>query len=146
MHEGRVYLFIHVITEVKDRTPLMKKPLRAVYYGWCKKFGDQKGIRLISIGGSDDHMHYLIQLHPAQNLLQVVKQLKEESARFIQDSKLLLQDFSWKDDYTAYSVSPGSLQQTKDYIERQEDYHLSKTLEQEMEGFNKTRINTDDAN
>jgi putative transposase len=146
MQEGRVYLFIHVITEVKDRTPLMKKPLRAVYYGWCKNFGDQKGIRFISIGGSDDHMHYLIQLHPAQNLLQVVKQLKDESARFILDSKLLQQEFSWKDDYTAYSVSPGSLQQTKDYIERQEDYHQLKTLEQEMEGFNKTRINTDDAN
>jgi putative transposase len=146
MHEGRVYLFIHVITEVKDRAPLLKKSLRAVYYGWSKKFGDQKAIRIISIGGSDDHMHYLIQLHPAQNLLQVVKQLKDESAKFIQESKLLSQDFSWKDDYTAYSVSPGSLQQTLEYIERQEDYHLAKTLEQEMEGFNKTRINTDDAN
>jgi len=146
MHEGRVYLFIHVITEVRDRAPLLKKPLRAVYYGWCKKLADLKAIRIISIGGSDDHMHYLIQLHPAQNLLQVVKQLKDESAKFIQDSKLLTQEFSWKDDYTAYSVSPGSLQQTREYIERQEEYHQAKTLEQEMEGFNKTRINTDDAN
>ena len=146
MQEGRVYLFIHIITEVSQRVPLIKKSLRAVFYGWCKKFGEEKAIRFIRIGGSDDHMHYLIQLHPAQNLLQVVKQLKDESTKFIQDSKLLAQEFSWKDDYTAYSVSPGSLQQTLEYIERQEDYHQAKTLEQEMEGFNKTRINTDDAN
>ncbi len=146
MHEGRVYLFIHIITEVKDRKPLIKKSLRAVYYGWCRKFGDEKGIRFISIGGYDDHIHYLVQLHPAQNLLQVVKLLKDESARFIHESKLLQEDFLWKDDYTAYSISPGSLQQTKDYIDRQDEYHQLKTLEQEMEGFNKTRINTDDAN
>jgi len=146
MQEGRVYLFIHIITEVSQRAPLIKKSLRAVYYGWCKKFGEEKAIRFLRIGGSDDHMHYLIQLHPAQNLLQVVKQLKDESAKFIHESKLLQDDFTWKDDYTAYSVSPGSLQQTMEYIDRQEEYHQSKSLEQEMEVFNKTKIIIDDVN
>ena len=146
MQEGRVYLFIHIITEVSQRAPLIKKSLRAVYYGWCKKFGEEKAIRFIRIGGSDDHMHYLIQLHPAQNLLQVVKQLKDESAKFIHESKLLQEEFTWKDDYTAYSVSPGSLQQTMEYIDRQEEYHQSKSLEQEMEVFNKTKIIIDDSN
>jgi len=146
MQEGRVYLFIHIITEVSQRAPLIKKSLRAVFYGWCKKFGEEKAIRFIRIGGSDDHMHYLIQLHPAQNLLQVVKQLKDESAKFIHESKLLQEDFNWKEDYTAYSVSPGSLQQTMEYIERQEEYHQSKSLEQEMDLFNKTKIIIDDAN
>jgi len=146
MQEGRVYLFIHIITEVSQRAPLIKKSLRAVFYGWCKKFGEEKAIRFIRIGGSDDHMHYLIQLHPAQNLLQVVKQLKDESAKFIHESKLLQDDFAWKEYYTAYSVSPGSLQQTMEYIERQEEYHQSKSLEQEMDLFNKTKIIIDDAN
>jgi REP element-mobilizing transposase RayT len=146
MQEGRVYLFIHIITEVSHRAPLIKKSLRAVFYGWCMKFGEEKAIRFIRIGGSDDHMHYLIQLHPAQNLLQVVKQLKDESSKFIHETKLLQEEFTWKEDYTAYSVSPGSLQQTMEYIERQEEYHQSKSLEQEMELFNKTRITIDDAN
>ena len=146
MQEGRVYLFIHIITEVSQRAPLIKKSLRAVFYGWCKKFGEEKAIRFIRIGGSDDHMHYLIQLHPAQNLLQVVKQLKDESAKFIHESKLLQDDFAWKEDYTAFTVSPGAYNQTFEFIERQEDYHLSKSFEQEMEQISKTRIDLHEPN
>jgi REP element-mobilizing transposase RayT len=145
MHENRIYLFVHAIFSVKDGQPLLKPSLRAVYFAWIKKHASEKAIRILNIGGGSDHVHLLLQLHPAQNLLQVVKQVKEESVKFISESKFLHDDFSWDVDYTAFSVSPGAFAQTMEYISKQDDYHQHKTFLQEMELINKTRINTDES-
>jgi REP element-mobilizing transposase RayT len=145
MHDNRVYLFIHAIFSVKDAQPLLKPSLRAVYFAWIKKHAGEKAIRILNIGGGADHVHLLLQLHPAQNLLQVVKQVKEESVKFINESKFLQEEFAWDADYTAFSVSPSAFNQTMDYISKQDEYHQHKTFLQEMELINKTRINTDES-
>jgi REP element-mobilizing transposase RayT len=145
MHDNRIYLFIHTIFSVKDAQPLLKPSLRAVYFAWIKKHAGEKAIRILNIGGGVDHVHLLLQLHPAQNLLQVVKQVKDESVKFINESKFLQEEFSWDQDYTAFTVSPSAFAQTMDYISKQDEYHQHKTFLQEMELINKTRINTDES-
>ncbi|HSF44376.1 MAG TPA: transposase [Chitinophagaceae bacterium] len=145
MLDNRIYLFVHAIFSVKDVQPLLKPSLRAVYFAWIKKHAGEKAIRILNIGGGTDHVHLLLQLHPAQNLLQVVKQVKEESVKFINESKFLQEEFAWDPDYTAFTVSPSAFAQTMDYISKQDDYHQHKTFLQEMELINKTRINTDES-
>jgi len=144
MDQNRIYLFVHVILEVKERKPLLKNVLRVVFFAWLKKTMPQKGIRVHAAGGGVDHVHLLMQLHPAQNLQQVVRQLKEEGLNFIGADDLLKEPFHWEEEYTAFTVSPGSVRQTHEYIERQDEYHRSRTLEQEMEQISKTRIELHD--
>lgn len=144
MHENRIYLFIHAIFEVGEGRPLLKPSLRAVFFAWLKKHANEKGIRILTIGGGVEHVHILLQLHPAQNLLQVVKQIREESLKFINESKFLQEEFAWEPDYTAFTVSPSAFAQTMEYISKQDEYHQSKTYSQEMELINKTRINSDE--
>ena len=146
MDRNLIYLFVHVILEVKDRRPLLRNVLRVVFLAWLKKTLPQKGIRVHATGGGEDHVHLLIQLHPAQNLQQVIRQLKEESLNFIGADDLLKEPFQWDEEYTAFSVSPGALKQTVEYIERQDEYHRSRTLEQEMEQISKTRIDLHENN
>lgn len=146
MEQQTIYLFVHIILEVEDHKPLLKNVLRVVYFSWLKKTMADKGVRLQSIGGGEDHVHLLVQLHPAQNLMQVVRQLKEESLNFIGSNHFSKEIFAWKDNYTAFSVSPGAFKQTQDYIERQEEYHQQKTFAQEMEQISKTRIDIHESN
>jgi REP element-mobilizing transposase RayT len=103
-----------------------------------KKVAEEKGIHVIEINGVEDHMHLLLQMHPAQNLSQVMRLLRAESTEWLNDTQLVKQEFGWSDEIIAYSVSPGSLQQVGSFIERQEEYHLSKTFENEIEVFQKT--------
>lgn len=145
MHDNRIYLFIHVIFEVGEGRSLLKPSLRAVFFAWLKKHANEKGIRILTIGGGMEHVHLLLQLHPAQNLLQVVKQSREESLKFINESKFLQEDFTWEPDYTAFTVSPSAFAQTMEYISKQDEYHQSKSFSQEMELINKTRINSDES-
>lgn len=145
MSEHKIYIFLHVIVEVDGRKKLLKPSLRTVYFSWIKKHARERGYRIHALGGGMEHVHFFIQLHPAQNLLQVIKWIKEESHRFIDESKFLTEPFAWEPDYRAFSVSPSNYNQTLEYLLKQDEFHLTKTYEQEIELIDNIRIKTDES-
>jgi REP element-mobilizing transposase RayT len=94
-------------------------------------------LKVLAVGGVEDHVHCLLQLMPSQNLAQVTRSLRSLAADWINEAKLLPAEFAWEDDYFAYSVSPSGVRQVADFIGKQEEYHQTKTLEHELEGFKK---------
>jgi putative transposase len=136
-----VYLFVHVIWSVRRREPLLSKPVRRVLFAHLQKEGEEKGIRIVAIGGVEDHVHCLLQLLPSQNLLQVLRNIRTSAAAWINDSKFLTVsndfEFEWDEEYWAASVSPSGVKQVVEYIGKQEEHHKTKTLESELEIFDK---------
>jgi REP element-mobilizing transposase RayT len=135
----KTYLYAHVIWSTTGRGALLTRPVRIVLFAHLQKSAEEKGIRILQVNGAADHIHILLQLHPSQNLSQVVRQLKTDSADWLNTTQLLTAGFSWEDDFAAYSVSPSALKQVSDYIERQEEYHKTKTLDAELEVFEKVQ-------
>src|SRR5438874_1786559 len=105
-NHNKVYLFIHIIWSVKNNEALLSKPVRTVLFAHIKKHGEENGIKVLAVNGVDDHVHSLLQMHPAQNLTQMVKSLRSEAADWINESKFMKGLFEWQDEYAAYSVSP----------------------------------------
>jgi len=134
-----VYLFVHVICGVHGREKLLARPVRRVLFTHMQKEGEEKGIRIIAVNGVEDHIHLLVQLMPSQNLVQVVKSIKAASSGWLNENKLLPAPFEWDESYYALSVSPSSVKQIKDYIEKQEDHHKTKTLDAELEAFERLK-------
>lgn len=132
---SRAYIFLHVICCVHRREPLLGKPVRRVLFAHLQKDAEEKGIKVVAVNGVEDHVHMLLQLMPAQNLAQVLRTIKTESARWLNDTRLLNAEFEWDETYAAYSVSPSSVRQVIDYIGRQEEHHQQKTLDSELEIF-----------
>lgn len=134
-----VYLFVHVIWSVHRREALLSKPVRRVLFTHLQKEGEEKGLRIVAMGGVEDHVHCLLQLLPSQNLLQVLRTIRTAAAAWINDSKFLTLpgEFGWDDEYWAASVSPSGVKQVVEYIGKQEEYHKTKTLESELEIFDK---------
>lgn len=130
-----VYLFVHVIWSVHRREALLTKPVRKVLFVHMQRDGEEKGLRIRQINGVEDHIHLLVQLMPSQNLIQVIRSIKTSSAQWLNDNKLLNADFQWEEGYSALSVSPSSVKQVKDYIDKQEEHHKTKTLDAELEAF-----------
>ncbi len=133
----QVFLYVHIIWSTSNRNRFLTKPVRVVLFSHMKKVAEEKGIHVIEVNGVEDHMHLLLQMHPAQNLSQVMRLLRAESTEWLNDTQLVKQEFSWSEEIIAYSVSPGSLQQVANFIERQEEYHLNKSFESEIEVFQK---------
>jgi putative transposase len=134
-NHSKVLLFVHVIWTVKGRDTLLTKPVRTVLFAHIKKHGEENGIRMLAVNGVEDHVHGLLQMHPAQNLTQLMNSIRTEAAGWINEGKFLQGPFEWQDDYAAYSVSPSNVKQVIDYIDKQEEHHKTKTLESELEVF-----------
>jgi putative transposase len=132
-----VYLYVHVIWCVAGREALLTRPVRRVLFAQLQKEAGEKGIKIIMVGGVDDHVHCLLQLLPAQNLAQVVRAIRSLSADWLNGNKLLTAAFEWEEGYAAYSVSPSGVQQVVEYIGKQEEIHRSKTLDSELQIFDK---------
>ena len=139
-NQNKVYLFIHVICCVKNKEALLTKPLRTVLFAHIKKHAEENGMKVLVVNGTENHVHVLLQLMPAQNLLQVMKSIRTESAEWINESKFIKSMFEWDDDFLALSVSPSSVKQVLDFIEKQEEHHKTKTLESELEVFQKIQF------
>jgi putative transposase len=133
----QIFLYVHAIWSTAERNKWLTKPVRVVLFTHLKKVAEEKGIRLLQVDGGEEHAHLLLQLHPAQNLSQVIRQLKAESEEWLNAAQLLKEPFAWSEELIAYSVSPGSLQQVQSFIERQDEYHRSKSFESEIEVFQK---------
>ena len=84
-----VYLFVHVIWCVARREALLTRPVRRVLFAQMQKEAGEKGIKIVVVGGVEDHVHCLLQLMPAQNLAQVVRTVRSLSADWLNDNKLL---------------------------------------------------------
>ncbi|HEX3933133.1 MAG TPA: transposase [Puia sp.] len=132
-----VYLYAHVIWSVRGREALLSKAVRRVLFAQMPKESAEKGIKIVAIDGIDDHVHCLLQLMPSQNLSQVLKSIRASSMAWLNDTRLLPVEFVWEEDYYAYSVSPSGVKQVIDFIGKQEEYHKTKTLNDELEIFDK---------
>jgi putative transposase len=132
-----VYLFVHVLWAVNGREALLSKPVRRILFPHIQKDGEMRGLKILAVGGVEDHVHCLVQLMPSQNLVQVVRSIRTESASWLNENKLLAGPFEWEEGYAAYSVSPSGVKQVLEYIGKQEDYHRSKTLGDELEIFSR---------
>jgi REP element-mobilizing transposase RayT len=137
---SKVYLFVHAICCVKNKEPLLTKPVRTVLFAHVKKHAEENGMKVLVVNGTDNHIHVLLQLMPAQNLSQVMKSIRTDSAGWINESKFMKSLFEWEDDYLALSVSPSGVKQVFDFIEKQEEHHKTKTLESELEVFQKIQF------
>ena len=132
-----VFLYVHVIWSTRNREQLLVRPVRFVFFAQLKKQAEEKGIRILEVNGGADHIHLLLQLHPAQNLSQPMRQLRIDAEEWLNGTQLLKGNFEWSDEIIAYSVSPGALQQVTEFITKQEEYHQTRTFETEIEVFMK---------
>ena len=137
---SKVYLFVHVITCVKNKEPLLTKPVRTVLFAHIKKHATENGINVLSVNGTDDHMHAVVQMMPTQNLAQIMKSIRTDSSNWINEGNFIKSHFEWEEGFAALSVSPSGIKQVLDYLDKQEEHHKTKTLESELEVFQKIQI------
>lgn len=136
----RSFIYIHAVWTVKDEQALLPATIRKVLFAHLHKEATAKGIQLMAVNGAEDHLHFLFRMMPTQQVSSIVKQLKESSAFWLNENKLLKTEIEWSESYAVYSVSPNAVDKAVEYIGRQEQFHAGKTLAQELEAFDKMNV------
>jgi REP element-mobilizing transposase RayT len=118
---------VHCVFGTKDRANLVPEPERLWQY--MTGIARAKQIPLLSIGGTQNHVHLLLALPPALSLSRAMQDLKGNSSRWLAE---LSGRFAWQQGYGAFSVSESNRQVVIDYIANQEQHHRKWSFEQEF--------------
>ena len=133
-----VRIWLHLVFSTSNKEPFLKtEEIRKKVFQHIKQNTEEKGIWLDCINGYKDHAHCLISLNKDQTISKIVQLIKGESSFWINQNKLTEDKFGWQDDYWAVSVSESYLKPVRDYIHKQEDHHLVKSFDDEINEFMK---------
>lgn len=131
------YVYVHAVWCTLEERPVLTGIIRKVLFVSVHKMLLEKGIQALAINGGADHIHCLVKLMPTQSLSVVIAACKQESENWLNDNKFFSGPFEWDPGYSAWSVSPSTIDKTIEYLNKQEIYHREKTLKEELTIFNR---------
>ena len=138
-------IYIQYVFAVKGRENLLQKPWRAEVFKYISGIIEGKNQKSIIVNGSSDHVHIFIGLRPSANISDLVRDIKNNSANFINKHNYVRGKFAWQDGYGAFSYSHSQINSVYQYIANQESHHHKRTFKEEYIDFlNKFEIEFND--
>jgi putative transposase len=137
-------LLFHIIYSTKYRKPLIQAGWQDDLYGYIGGIVRENKGTLLKIGGVADHMHLLAKLSPTLAISDVLRIIKTNSSKWINERKDVNYKFQWQPGFAAFSVSESQAPVVENYIANQAEHHRTKTFEEEFLGMlKKHRIEYD---
>jgi len=128
-------IYIQVVFAVQGRQNLISAQWKEELYKYIAGIVTNHGQKLIAIGGVSDHIHILIGLKPNFEISKLVREIKANSSRFINQRQFVRGRFNWQEGFGAFSYSRSQLNAVARYIENQEKHHAKKSFKQEFVQF-----------
>ncbi len=128
-------LYVHVVFSVKGRQALIPERHKAELHKYITGIITNKKQKLIQINSMPDHIHILIGVTPNTALSALVKDIKVNSTRFINQKRWTVGQFAWQEGYGAFSYSHSQIPKVAAYIENQETHHSRQTFRDEYLAF-----------
>ena len=122
---------IQVVFAVKHRERVIKKDHRPELYKYIAGIINNKKHKLLAINGVADHVHILFGLDPSVALSDIVRDIKNNSSRFINEKRWMSGHFEWQAGYGGFSYSRSERGDVIRYIENQEEHHKRGSFREE---------------
>src|SRR5580704_14472315 len=133
-------IYIHIVFAVEGRQNLIAPEHNDELQKYITGIVSAQKQKLIAINNMPDHLHMLIGLRPDSSLSDLVRDVKANSAKFINEKRWMTGRFSWQEGFGAFSYSRSQLGTVIRYIENQQKHHATKTFREEyvelLEKFN----------
>jgi len=122
---------IHIVFAVKKRENIIKKEYRDELYKYITGIIHNKNHKLLEINGVSDHIHILIGLNPSMALSDLVRDIKNNSSKFINEKRWMKGKFQWQVGYGGFSYSRSQRSTIIAYIQNQEKHHRQESFKEE---------------
>ena len=97
------------------------------------------------INGMPNHIHILLGTKPNCNLSDLVRDIKANSSKWVNQKKLMKTKFEWQEGFGAFTLGYSQLPIIINYIKNQEKHHKKKTFKDEYIAFLKAyEVNYDE--
>ncbi|MGI8638585.1 MAG: IS200/IS605 family transposase [Pyrinomonadaceae bacterium] len=128
-------IYIQIVFAVHERENLIKSEWKEELYKYIAGIIKNHKQKLIAIGGVADHIHILIGIEPNIALSDLVRDIKANSSRFINEKKFVRGKFYWQEGFGAFSYSRSQIDVVIKYIQNQEKHHATKSFKEEYKEF-----------
>ncbi len=128
-------LYIHVVFAVRNRQSLIHPDWEEKIYKYITGIVTNQGHKLLAINGMPDHLHILIGMKPVQSLSDLIKAIKGDSSKWINQNNFIKAHFSWQEGFGAFSYAKPQLDNVIKYILNQKEHHKKKSFRDEYIGF-----------
>jgi REP element-mobilizing transposase RayT len=128
-------IYIHVVFAVQERACLIKSEWKEELFKYIAGILKNQGIKLIAIGGVEDHIHMLFELSPTLALSDLVRDIKANSSKFINEKGFVRGKFYWQEGFGAFSYSGSQIDTVAKYVLNQEKHHANKSFKAEYIGL-----------
>ncbi|MGL5891629.1 MAG: IS200/IS605 family transposase [Bacteroidia bacterium] len=128
-------LYIHIVFSVKGRQNLIHKEWRDELYKYICGIVNANQQKVYAIGGVADHIHILVSIKPNISISELVRDIKANSSKWINERQLVTGKFQWQGGFGAFSSSQSQLDRLIKYINNQEQHHQKKTFKVEYMKF-----------
>jgi putative transposase len=138
-------IYIQIVFSVKGRQNLIHKNWKDELHKYICGVVNGKDQKVYAIGGVADHIHILVSIKPTILISDLVRDIKANSSKWINENHYLNGKFQWQDGFGAFSYSQSQLDNVIAYINNQELHHQKKTFKDEyIELLHKFNIEYDE--
>jgi putative transposase len=128
-------IHIQIVFGVQNRQSLIKNSWKVELHKYITGIVQNKGHKMIILNSMPDHIHILIGLRPIESLSNLVKEIKSQSSKWINDNKLVYGRFTWQQGFGAFSYSKNEIKNVIKYIENQDLHHKKRSFVEEYIKF-----------
>ena len=125
-------ILAHVVFSTKHREPLISTEMRDPLFKYVGGIiTAQKGTPL-AINGVADHMHILLRMPTDVSYADMLRAIKANSSKWMNDEIRGPREFAWQTGYSAFSVSKSVKDAVETYIHKQEEHHQRVSFKEEL--------------
>ena len=128
-------LYFHIVFAVKGRSNYISEQWKDELYKYISGIIANKDQKLMIVNGVPNHIHLLIGTKPNCNLSDLIRDIKANSSKWINEKKFTNFHFEWQTGFGAFTVSQSGVPNVIEYIKNQEEHHRKKTFKEEYVEF-----------
>ncbi|MBI2618907.1 MAG: IS200/IS605 family transposase [Ignavibacteriales bacterium] len=129
-------LFYHFVWTTKNREPIIDAECETALNDIIRSKAVELNLDIVEVGGTEDHIHVLLQANQTISPSTIAKHLKGVSSHFI-NHRLYVdtssKSFYWQDGYGVVSVSPRAVSTVARYVRNQKEHHRTNDLDSDLE-------------
>jgi REP element-mobilizing transposase RayT len=124
-------MYIQIVFAVKRRQNLIQKKWKDELHKYICGIINGKEQKVYAIGGVSDHIHILVSIKPNIAISDLVRDIKANSSKWINENEFVRGKFQWQEGFGAFSYAQSQLDNVIAYINNQEQHHQKKTFKDE---------------
>lgn len=132
MGQSNVKNHMHIVFSTKYREKIIKGPIEKELHAYLGGVCNAMGCRAIIVGGYTDHVHILCLLSSRVALMDLLRNVKAKSSKWMKTKDKSLENFRWQRGYGAFSLRDNNAETVINYIKNQHKHHSKKTYKEEF--------------